>query len=440
MSTVTVQPSGQKFEVSEGESVLTAALRQGLILPYGCKNGACGSCKGKIVSGTVDYGVYQKKVLTDEERAKGKALFCQAKPLGDLVIEARILSAAGGIQIKTLPCRVQKMERLAEDVMVLHLKLPANERLQYLAGQFIEFLLRDGSRRSFSMASAPHAAELIELHVRHVAGGQFTDHVFGKMKERDILRFEGPLGTFFLREDSAKPIVFVASGTGFAPIKAIIEHMFEKGIARPMVLYWGGRRPKDLYLNALVEKWAMDHPGFKYVPVISDALPEDSWSGRTGFVHRAVMQDFPELSACQVYACGVPIMVDSARKDFTEKCKLPEDEFYADSFHAGGPRRLSGGRQDAIHEDRIHRPRSHGAPWLRASSPPAIRWSFMTRARRRQHRCWKPAPRGARMRRRSRKAQRSCSLRFPARQKSRPWRRESAACSKRCSARAPGST
>jgi CDP-4-dehydro-6-deoxyglucose reductase len=332
MSTVTVQPSGQQFQVEEGEAVLAAALRQGLILPYGCKNGACGSCKGRIVSGTVDYGVYQKKALTDEERAKGKALFCQAKPHGDLVIEARTVGATKGIQIKTLPCRVQKMERLADDVMVLHLKLPANEKLVFLSGQFIEFLLRDGSRRSFSLANAPHDAELIQLHARHVAGGQFTDHVFGKMKERDILRFEGPLGTFFLREDSAKPIVLVASGTGFAPIKAIIEHMFEKRIARQMTLYWGGRRPQDLYMNALPNKWAAQHPGFKYVPVISDGLPEDRWSGRTGFVHRAVMEDFPDLSGHQVYACGVPIMVDSARKDFTEKCKLPEEEFYADSF------------------------------------------------------------------------------------------------------------
>jgi CDP-4-dehydro-6-deoxyglucose reductase len=332
MSTVTVQPSGQQFEVQEGESVLAAALRQAIILPYGCKNGACGSCKGRIVSGSVDYGVYQKKALSDDDRAKGKALFCQAKPLGDLVIEARTVGAARGIQVKTLPCRVQTLRRVADDVMLLQLKLPANEKLEFLAGQFIEFLLRDGSRRSFSMANPPHDAALIELHVRHVAGGQFTDHVFGKMKERDILRFEGPLGTFFLREESAKPVVFVASGTGFAPIKAILEHMFERRIARPAVLYWGGRRPKDLYLNAVPEKWAQEHADFKYVPVVSDGLPEDGWHGRTGFVHRAVMEDFPDLSGHQVYACGVPIMVDSARKDFTEKCKLPEDEFYADSF------------------------------------------------------------------------------------------------------------
>jgi CDP-4-dehydro-6-deoxyglucose reductase len=275
--------------------------------------------------------VYQAKALTDEEKALGKALFCQARPLTDLVIEARTIGAAKDIQVKTLPCRVQKMERVAEDVIILGLKLPANERLQFLAGQYLEFLLKDGSRRSFSMGNAPHDDELLQLHVRHVAGGQFTDHVFGKMKERDILRFEGPQGTFFLREDSTKPIVFVASGTGFAPIKSIIEHAIHKGIARPMTLYWGGRRPKDLYMNALAEGWAAQGR-ITYVPVISDALPEDHWTGRTGFVHRAVIQDFPDLSALQVYACGVPIMVDSARRDFIALCKLPEDEFYADSF------------------------------------------------------------------------------------------------------------
>jgi len=331
MHSVTIQPSGQQFQVEDGEAVLAAALRQGFVLPYGCKNGACGSCKGKILAGTVDYGVHQQKALTDDEKAQGKALFCQARPLTDLVIEARTIGAAKDIQVKTLPCRVQTLQRATDDVMILGLKLPANERLQFLAGQYLEFLLKDGSRRSFSMGNAPHDDALLELHVRHVPGGQFTDHVFGKMKERDILRFEGPHGTFFLREDSGKPVVLVASGTGFAPIKSIIEHALHKDIRRPMTLYWGGRRPKDLYKNALAEGWAAQGR-ITYVPVISDALPEDAWSGRTGFVHRAVMEDFPDLSGHQVYACGVPIMVDSARRDFTTQCKLPEEEFYADSF------------------------------------------------------------------------------------------------------------
>ena len=332
MHKVTVQPSGQSFEAGEGEAVLTAALRQGVMLPYGCKNGACGSCKGKILAGSVDYGHYHARVLTEEERAHGKALFCQAKPLGELVIECRTIGAAKDIAVKLLPCRVQQLEKVADDVMIVRLKLPANERLQFLPGQYIDFLLKGGERRSFSMANTPHTDELVELHVRQVPGGNFTDHVFHKMKERDILRLEGPLGSFFLREDSAKPIVFVASGTGFAPIKSIIESAFYKKIERPMVLYWGARRPKDLYLNALPEKWAREHANFRYVPVISEARPEDAWSGRSGFVHRAVMEDMPDLSGHQVYACGVPIMVDSARRDFIEKCGLPEDEFYADSF------------------------------------------------------------------------------------------------------------
>jgi CDP-4-dehydro-6-deoxyglucose reductase len=332
MHKVTVQPSGQSFAVEESESVLTAALRQGVMLPYGCKNGACGSCKGKIVSGAVDYGHYHARVLTEEERSHGKALFCQAKPLGELVIECRTIGAAKDISVRLLPCRVQQLTKVADDVIIAQLKLPANERLQFLPGQYIDFLLKGGERRSFSMANPPHADELIELHIRHVPGGNFTDHVFGKMKQRDILRFEGPLGSFFLREDSTKPIVFVASGTGFAPIKSIIESALHRKVERPMVLYWGCRRPKDLYLNALAETWALEHPHFRYVPVVSEAAAEDAWAGRSGFVHRAVMEDFPDLSGYQVYACGVPVMVDSARKDFITQCQLPEDEFYADSF------------------------------------------------------------------------------------------------------------
>jgi CDP-4-dehydro-6-deoxyglucose reductase len=332
MPKVTVQPSGQSFDVEESESVLTAALRQGVMLPYGCKNGACGSCKGKIVSGSVDYGHYHARVLTEDERAHGKALFCQARPLGELVIECRTIGAAKDIAVRLLPCRVQKLDKVADDVVIVQLKLPANERLQFLAGQYIDFLLKGGERRSFSMANPPHADELIELHIRHVPGGSFTDHVFAKMKERDILRLEGPLGSFFLREDSTKPIVLVASGTGFAPIKSIIESAFHRKVERPMVLYWGGRRPKDLYLSALAQQWALEHRQFRFVPVASEARAEDAWSGRSGFVHRAVMQDLPDLSGYQVYACGVPAMVDAARKDFITQCQLPEDEFYADSF------------------------------------------------------------------------------------------------------------
>jgi len=335
---ILIRNTGHRFTVNPDETILQAAIREGLILPYGCRDGACGSCKGKLVEGSIDYGKYAIKALPDAERAAGMALFCQARPLSDLVIEAREVRKAGDIQIRTLPCRVQKIERPTDDVVILHLKLPANERLQFLAGQYLDILLKDGTRRSFSMANAPHDDEFLQVHVRHVAGGAFTDHVFGKLKERDILRFEAPLGTFYLREDSDRPIVFVASGTGFAPIKAMIENAFVKEIKRPMTLYWGGRRPRDLYMNELPLSWAKEHPGLRYIPVISDGLPEDHWRGRTGFVHRAVMEDFPDLSAYQVYACGVPIMVDSAREDFVGRCRLPENEFYADSFTTAADR------------------------------------------------------------------------------------------------------
>ena len=248
---VTVQPSGRQFNCEDGETVLTAAIRNGVGLPYGCKNGACGTCKGKIVAGSVTHGKHQEKALSAAEEETGGSLFCCATPHGDLVIEAREVLGAGEFPIKKLPSRVAKIEQVADDVTVISLQLPASERLQYFAGQYIEFLLKDGKRRSYSMANAPHLDEFITLHIRHMPGGLFTDHVFKSMKERDILRFEGPLGSFFLREESAKPMVFVASGTGFAPIKAIIEHAANEKTERPMVLYWGGRRPKDLYMHAL---------------------------------------------------------------------------------------------------------------------------------------------------------------------------------------------
>jgi CDP-4-dehydro-6-deoxyglucose reductase len=333
---VTVMPSGKQFAVEADETVLAAGLRQGVVLPYGCKNGACGSCRSKVVEGSVAQGPHQANALKPEDAAQGFALLCCATASSDLVLEARVIAAAGDIPIRKMPCRVASIERVAPDVAVLRLQLPANEKLQYLAGQYVELILKDGTRRSYSMASAPHSAQQVELHVRHMPGGKFTDALFGatqpQIKERDILRFEGPLGTFFLREDGVKPIVMVASGTGFAPIKAIVEHAIHKGITRPMTLYWGGRRPADLYQHAQCEQWAAEMSHFRYVPVVSDALPEDAWQGRTGFVHRAVMQDFPDLSAFQVYACGAPIVVDSALADFTQRCGLPAEEFFADSF------------------------------------------------------------------------------------------------------------
>jgi CDP-4-dehydro-6-deoxyglucose reductase len=329
---ITVQPSGHQFSCEADDTVLGAAIKAGIGLPYGCKNGACGSCKGKVVQGAVEHKAHQQRALTPEEKEQGFALFCCATTGADLVIEAREVGGSSDYPVRKMPSRVATIEKVAPDVIVITLQLPANEALAYRAGQYIEFMLRDGKRRSYSLANAPSLEAPLSLHIRHMAGGLFTEQVFSTMKERDILRFEGPMGTFFLREDSDKPIVLLASGTGFAPIKALVEHMIHLKSTRLVTLYWGGRRPQDLYMQALCQEWAATMPNFKYVPVVSDALPEDGWRGRSGFVHAAVMADFPDLSGHQVYACGAPIVVDSAKRDFVAQCGLPADEFYADAF------------------------------------------------------------------------------------------------------------
>ncbi len=340
--TITVQPSGRAFTNQPDETILTAGIRAGIGLPYGCKDGACGSCKCRKLDGTVTHGPHQDKALSAAEEAAGYVLTCCATPASDVVLESRQVTQAGAFPIRKMPARVAALERLSPDVMRVMLQLPANDVVQFHAGQYVEFILKDGARRSYSMANAPHTlmqpvpggstlAPMVELHIRHMPGGLFTDHVFGAMKEKEIQRVEGPYGSFHLREDSGKPMILLASGTGFAPLKAIIEHLRHKGITRPATLYWGGRRPADLYLDAWVREQLAAMPSLRYVPVVSDALPEGGWSGRTGFVHRAVLQDQPDLSAFQVYACGAPIVVDSARRDYTA-AGLPEEEFFADAF------------------------------------------------------------------------------------------------------------
>ncbi len=333
---ITVQPSDRTFTAGPEERLLDAAIRQGIGMPYGCKDGACGSCKCKKLQGSVVHGPHQSKALSDEEQANGFILTCCAVAQSNLVLESRQVTVQGALPVRKMPARVSRMERKSDDVMLLKLQLPAGERFSYHAGQYVEFILRDGSRRSYSMANAPHTqvegSGALELHIRHMPGGKFTDHVFYAMKEKEILRIEGPYGSFFLREDSDKPVILLASGTGFAPIKAIVEHLQFKGIDRSVSLYWGGRRPADLYMDAWIRTRAAEMPRLRYVPVVSDALTQDRWVGRTGFVHQAVLDDFADLSAYQVYACGAPIVVDSARAAYVAMAGLPPQEFFADSF------------------------------------------------------------------------------------------------------------
>ena len=293
----------------------------------------CRTCRGKVLEGKVDFGDVEERFLTPEQREQGLAMLCRAKPLSDLVVQIEELKLQGS-RPRMLPCRVTKLTRAAPDVMILTLKLPMNEPLQFVAGQYVDFILKDGRRRSYSIANPPElkGTSTVELHIRHLPGGAFTDTVFSTMKERDLLRMEAPLGTFYLREESTKPVIFLASGTGFAPIKSIIEFMLAQQSTRPITLYWGCRSKQDLYLMDLPQQWAAGPAGLRFVPVLSEPRPEDAWSGRTGFVHRAVMEDFPDLSGHQVYACGAPAMVEAARTDFTTQCRLPEEEFFADSF------------------------------------------------------------------------------------------------------------
>lgn len=335
---VQLKTSGKTFSVEADETVLEAALRQGINLPYGCKNGACGSCKGKCIEGKIHHGNHSQSALSASDETAGSTLLCCAHPQSDLLIEVREVQGGGDIPVRKVPCRINTIQFPSDDVAVLQLQLPASERFQFLAGQYLEFLLKDNKRRAYSIASAPHEQGPLELHIRHLPGGLFTDPLFGQasdgkqIKEKDILRFEGPLGSFFLREDSKKPIIFLASGTGFAPIKSMLMHIKEKKIEREIYFYWGGRRPKDLYMDSLCQEFTHTIPGFRYIPVISEALSQDHWTGRVGFVHHAVMEDFPDLSQYQVYACGAPIVIQSARTDFVKECRLPEEEFFADSF------------------------------------------------------------------------------------------------------------
>jgi len=328
---VTIQPSGHTFAIRQNESVLDAALRQGIILPYGCHNGACGSCLGAVLSGTVRYPGDPPHALAAVSDTEGKALFCQARAASDLVIGAREVEAVQDIEIMTMPCRVARLEQLAPDVIRIYLKIPAAQRLQFLAGQYVNILLKGHTPRAFSIANAPHADEFIELHIRYVEGGYFTDQVFHQLHEKALLRLQGPLGTFFLREDTDRPAILVGGGTGFAPLKGMLEHAFEIGLRQPLHLFWGVRSRRDLYLDALPRHWAQVHENFRYTPVLSEPVPEDAWTDETGLVPDAVVKQYPDLTPFDIYASGPPVMVQAGHRLFLEH-GLDESRFFSDSF------------------------------------------------------------------------------------------------------------
>ncbi len=332
---VTISGSGTTFTVNEGESVLTAALRQGVMLPYSCKNGTCGSCKGRVEQGEVHYPFHPPLALEREEIAAGDTLLCQAEPLEDLVVRAREIEAVKDIPVRMMPARVVDKTLLATNVMKLTLKIPAAQRLQFLAGQYIDILLPAGKRRAFSIASPPSREDEVELHVRHVEGGDFTGWVFEELKLRDILRLEGPLGTFFVRNDQPeRPMIMMGGGTGFAPLKSMIEDLLAHGDNRPIHLFWGARQPEELYHEKLINKWVAQYPHIRYSSAISEPADSRSQRGFAGYVHEAVIDAYPDLSGHDVYMSGPPAMIDVARHAFIEH-EVPPSRLFYDSFEFG---------------------------------------------------------------------------------------------------------
>ena len=325
------RPDNRIVAVREGETILDAGLREGLALPFECRNGGCGQCKATLAYGEVDYGAYQNDALPQAERAAGKILTCCATPRGDIEIEYRPAKVPGGIRAREWTASVESLDLLAPDVMRVRLSLEGGERIAFYAGQYINILLEDGAKRSFSFATAPQASERIELHIRRIPGGRYSGHVFERLRAGDKLRFEGPLGAFFLREDSDKPIIFVAGSTGFAPVKSMLEYAFSRGMRRRMLLYWGTKNLKDMYLAELPRQWQREHDNFSFVPVLSEPMPEDGWQGRTGLVHEAILADFPSLAGHQVYACGSTAMVEAAHPAFRAR-GLAQDDCFADAF------------------------------------------------------------------------------------------------------------
>jgi NAD(P)H-flavin reductase/ferredoxin len=321
---VTVANSEFRFPCETNESVLDAAQRAGLEIPFSCRKGVCGTCKGKVISGEVR--AVAGDALGAAERAEGQVLFCNARPRSDLTIAPRSIAKADPFARKIIDARVFRLQKLADDVMLVHLRFPAGIRVKFKAGQHLNLILGNGERRDFSMANPPRESDGAQLHIRHVPGGAFTSTVFEKLHRGDRLKLEVPFGDFILRE-SDRPILFVAGSTGFAPIKSIIEDMFIRGIGRDITLYWGARTRGGLYSD-LPAKWARVQPHFKFVPVLSE-MPEPGI--RHNLVHRAALEDHPRLAGFQVYACGVPVMIQAAQREFLA-AGLPADQFFSDAF------------------------------------------------------------------------------------------------------------
>jgi CDP-4-dehydro-6-deoxyglucose reductase len=338
---VRIEPYGRTVSVGEGRSVLEAALAAGLNLPHSCRLGHCASCKARLVSGEIHYPHGRTAGITAKEAEQGYVLLCQARPRSDLTVEARVVVNASEAEIKTLPCRIASLSLLAPDVMQVFLRLPAVEPLQFRAGQYLDVLLESGGRRSFSIASPPHDSEQIELHVRRVPGGQFTDSLFERLRAGSLLKIEGPIGQFIYR-DSDAPALMIAGGTGFAPLKSMLRHALEGGSKRRFKVYWGARQGVDLYDEAWLVAMARQYPSqLEATAVLSDVSLEQAHAGlhgrtgalprRVGWVHEAVLESLPSLADYDVYAAGPPALIEAIRATFPAR-GVSDERLHFDSF------------------------------------------------------------------------------------------------------------
>ena len=315
--------------------MLDAALDASLNLPHSCKGGNCGSCRARLLTGEIYYPNGQPLGLSDAEVAEGMLLLCQARARSDLSIETFEVIAADQIVVKRLPARIERAVPLSHDVMGLYLRLPVAEVFQFKAGQYIDIMLPGGRRRSFSIASPPHDSRLLELHVRRVAGGEFSERLFDEPTRSSLLTIEGPLGQFVYRESrDAAPMLLVGGGTGLAPLLSILRHVVENGIDRQMTVYWGVRGERDLYAQATLEDLARRAsqrglPAMHYVPVLSE--PSAEWQGCRGLVHEAVLRNIHDLHNHDVYAAGPPAMIEAVRREFGQR-GVAADRLFFDSF------------------------------------------------------------------------------------------------------------
>ncbi|WP_109477569.1 FAD-binding oxidoreductase [Paraburkholderia sp. C35] len=322
---VKFEPSNVEFQCDSTTTVLEGALAAGFHPKHSCRRGECGACQTRIVSGEIGYA----SGLRPEGLASDHCLTCLALPASDVVLDSPEVSGIPGRPTLKVGARVTSVERVSEDVTILRIQPPATSGFSFDAGQYVDVVLRDGARRSYSMANAPSVGGELEWHVRAMPGGRFSQHVYENLKTRDLLRIEGPFGSFSLRDTNA-PLIFLASGTGYAPIASMMRTHADSISRRGAAFYWGGRRKEDLYAVEEVMAWAESAGTLKFIPVLSDPDPE--WSGRVGFVHEAVRADNPDLSSFEVYACGNPLMIDAARHVFQSECALQEQNFISDSF------------------------------------------------------------------------------------------------------------